>query len=36
MKVILYKFPKKSNSTARPDNTTPKLELDNVQIKTIL
>ena len=34
MKVILYKFPKKSNSTARPDNTTPKLELDNVQIKT--
>ena len=34
MRIILYKFNKKSNSTARPSNSTPKIELDNVQIKT--
>ena len=34
MKVILYKFNKKSNSTAIPDNNTEKLELDNAQVKS--
>lgn len=34
MKIILYQFSKKSNSTARPINTTPSLELDNAQIKS--
>lgn len=34
MKVVFYIFNKKSNSTARPNNSTTKLELDNVQVKT--
>lgn len=34
MRIILYKFNKKSNSTARPSNNTTRIELDNVQIKT--
>ena len=34
MRIILYKFNKKSNSTARPSNSTAKIELDNAQIKT--
>lgn len=34
MRAIFYKYNKKTNSTARPNNSTTKIELDNVQIKT--
>lgn len=34
MKIILYKFNKKSNSTAIPSNSTTKIEYDNAQVKS--